>query len=360
MTTLVSAAGADTVEAGRRPSGLARLAWVTWRQHRAALAGLGAVSVVLAAVMLAAALRGQAQYAAQVRDHCQGSRQLARCRPLLGNFPWLATSNYPLAVTWASRVMPVLAGVFLGGPVLAREYERGTARFAWTQGTSRTRWALASLVLLAVPVTAIGAALGALATWSLPPFEALGQASRWQDQFGSTALNLAAWMLFAFVLGTATGATLRRVVPAMAAAGGGAVILVLVTAWKLQGLLLTAGAVATRTALLNGQYALPLTNGAEYFFGGSVARVPAGSWILDGWFADRNGHRLTGAALNSLYSFKAPRQPDWLASHHASVWISYQPGSHFWALQSLESGVLLVLALALAAVTMLVIRRSST
>ena len=163
------------------------------------------------------------------------------------------------------------------------------------------------------------------------------------------------------MLGTAFGAVLRRVVPAMAAAGGGAVILVLVTGWKLQGLLLTAGAVVTRTVLLNGQYyALPLTNGAEYFFGGSVARSPAGSWILDGWFTDRNGHRLTGAALNPLYSLKAPQQQAWLASHHATVWISYQPADHFWALQGLESVVLLMLALALAAIAVFLVRRSST
>ena len=351
---------AATVGHPLRTGGWGRLAWPAWRQQRAGLVGFAAMSGVLAAAMLWAALRGQAHYATLTRDHCLGSSQLARCGPLLGSFPWLVNSTYPTAVTWVARVLPVLAGTFLGAPALAREYERGTARFAWTQGTSRTRWALVTLALPAVPVAAIGAALGALATWSLRPFEALGQASRWQDNFDSTALTLAAWALFAFLLGTAAGAALRRVVPAMAVTGGAAVILVLVAARKLHGLLLAIGPVVTRTALLSGPYhALPLTNGAEYFFGGSVARVPAGGWVLDGWFAGRNGHRLTGAALDPLYRLKTPQQQAWMASHHASAWISYQPGGHFWVLQGLDTGVLLALALALAAATMFLVRRSS-
>jgi hypothetical protein len=341
--------------------GWGRLAWPAWRQHRAALAGFAVVSGVLAAVMLWAALAGHAYYTALIRDHCLGSRQLARCGPLLGDFPWLGNGNYDIAVTLLARAGPVLAGVFLGAPVLARECERGTARFTWTQGTSRTRWALANVMVLAVPVVAVSAALGALATWSLQPLRALGQASRWEGSFDSTPVTLAAWALFAFLLGVTSGAVLRRVMPAMAVAGGAITALVLVNAWKLHGLLLTTGAVVTRTRLLADQfYALPLTNGEQFFFGGSLARAPAGSWVLDGWFADRNGHRLTGAALNPLYSLKASQQQAWLARHQASVWITYQPGRHFWVLQGLESGVLLALALALAAATVVLIRRSST
>jgi hypothetical protein len=341
--------------------GWGRLAWPVWRQHRAGLIGFTVVSAMFAAAMLWAGLRGQAHYVALARYHCLGSRQLARCGPLLSSFPWLANSNYPIAVTWVARVLPVLAGVFLGAPALAREYERGTARFAWTQGTSRTRWVLASLALLAVPVVAVAAGLGALAEWSLQPFEALAEASRWEDLFETTPLTLAAWALFALLLGVTAGAVLRRVVPAMAVAGGAIATLVLVNAWKLHGLLLTTGAVVTRTRLLADQlYALPLINSEQFFFGGSLARAPAGSWVLDGWFAGRNGHRLTGAALNPLYLLKARQQQAWVGRHHVSVWISYQPGHHYWALQGLESSVLLILALTLAAATVVLIRRSST
>ena len=44
------------------------------------------------------------------------------------------------------QVVPALIGAFVGAPVLARELETGTFRYAWTQGFGRWRWALAKLV----------------------------------------------------------------------------------------------------------------------------------------------------------------------------------------------------------------------
>ena len=48
------------------------------------------------------------------------------------------------------QAVPALIGAFLGAPVLARELETGTFRYAWTQGFGRWRWTLAKLVSLAV------------------------------------------------------------------------------------------------------------------------------------------------------------------------------------------------------------------
>ena len=343
----------------RHPSRLRRLTWVTWRQQRAGLAGFAVVSVVFAAVMLAAGGLGHAQYTTLVRDHCPGPHPLHRCASLGNPFPWLGNTYYPAGVTLAAWIVPVLAGMFLGAPLLAREYERGTARFAWTQGTSRTRWALASLLTLAVPVVAAAAGLGALAEWSLQPFEALAAASRWKDPFEATPLTLAAWALFALLLGVVAGAALRRVVPAMAVAGGASAAVILVNAWNLHDLLLTVGAIVARTRLVPYQsYSPRSTNDLPFFFNSSAARVPAGGWVVDGWFRDRSGHRLSGIALGQVYRAKSPEA--WVASHDASAWIRYQPGGHYWALQGLESGALLVLSLVLAASTLFLVRRSST
>ena len=44
------------------------------------------------------------------------------------------------------QAVPALIGAFVGAPVLARELESGTSRFAWTQGFGRWRWTLAKLV----------------------------------------------------------------------------------------------------------------------------------------------------------------------------------------------------------------------
>ena len=349
-----------TATAGRPlgAGGWGRLAWPAWRPHRAALTALAVLSVVLAAVMLAAALLGQAHYATLVRDHCLSGDVQVRCGPPAAGFPRLDISYYPVAVALAAWILPVLAAVFLGAPLLAREYERGTARFTWTQGTSRTSWLLASLATLAVPVVAGAAVLGALAEWSLQPFEAMAVASRWKEFFDATPLTLAAWALFALLLGVAAGAVLRRVVPAMAVAGGAVAALVLVNAYQLHDVLLNTGAILTRVRLLAPQAYPPAVNADRFFFILPVAGVRSGSWIVDGWVRNRNGHRMTDPAIDRLWSSEKPQA--WLASQHATAWIRYQPGGHFWALQGLETGVLLALALALAAATVVLIRRSST
>jgi ABC-type transport system involved in multi-copper enzyme maturation permease subunit len=44
------------------------------------------------------------------------------------------------------QALPALIGAFVGAPVLARELETGTFRYAWTQGFGRWRWTLAKLV----------------------------------------------------------------------------------------------------------------------------------------------------------------------------------------------------------------------
>jgi hypothetical protein len=63
------------------------------------------------------------------------------------------------------QVVPALIGAFAGAPVLAREMETGTFRFAWTQGFGRWRWALAKLVSLAVLLAAAAGASGVLVSW---------------------------------------------------------------------------------------------------------------------------------------------------------------------------------------------------
>src|SRR5262249_56197970 len=68
------------------------------------------------------------------------------------------------------QVIPVLVGVFVGAPLLARELETGTFRFAWTQGCGRLRWAVAKLVLLAIAVTAAAGAFSLLFSWYYQPY----------------------------------------------------------------------------------------------------------------------------------------------------------------------------------------------
>ena len=81
------------------------LAWVTWRQQRATLLTLAGLAGALAAVMLAAGLRGHALYPAFVENHClqaagPGVTQMSSapiCRQLGSEFPGIGGPFYLLS-----------------------------------------------------------------------------------------------------------------------------------------------------------------------------------------------------------------------------------------------------------------------
>ena len=130
------------------------------------------------------------------------------------------SSYYHTAVDMALilMVIPVLVGVFVGAPLLARELETGTFRFAWTQGCGRLRWAAAKLALLAIAVTAAAGAFSLLFSWFYQPFFAERLDGALAPQlFNLRGVDFAAWTLLAFALGAIAGVLIPRTVPAMAA-----------------------------------------------------------------------------------------------------------------------------------------------
>src|SRR5258708_7040096 len=93
------------------------------------------------------------------------------CADLITRFN---SMNNFLAGGYVLQAVPALIGAFAGAPVLARELETGTFRYAWTQGIGRWRWTLAKLVLLAVAVAAAAAAISVLISWAHQPYFATG------------------------------------------------------------------------------------------------------------------------------------------------------------------------------------------
>src|SRR5262249_59666397 len=58
-------------------------------------------------------------------------------------------------------VVPGLAGMFIGAPLLARDIEQGTHRLLWTQGVPRRRWLATKLALVFGAVAVAAAPVGA-------------------------------------------------------------------------------------------------------------------------------------------------------------------------------------------------------
>lgn len=355
MTALTAAA--DRREA---PGLWARMTWITWRQHRAALTGFGLLFGGFAVLMLYAGVRVHDAYHVLVQHGCSVASSIGPCARAGALFLGQPFDLYPNAVALALHVGPVLIGMFLGAPLLAREHEAGTLRFAWTQSTGRSRWLLTQFALLATAAAAVTCGLAALADWSSQPFEALGYASSWQaGQFDTTMITAVGWVLAAFALGTLLGAVIKRTVTAMAATGTAAVALAAAAYWKLDYLLLS---VHPRTV---ADLAIVPANFGQRVIDTYAQQAypgPHGSWLVRGYFAGPTGRPLGQGAVRAvtrlLFGTKPPAATQWLAQHHDTFLVAYQPAARFWLFQAVAGGTLLLFAAGLVAATLLLLRRS--
>jgi ABC-type transport system involved in multi-copper enzyme maturation permease subunit len=329
-------------DADLRPVPWRRMAWVTWRQHRAALAGVAALLGALAVYLLVTGLRMHHAYAAVAACHPAGSLACSTAASTFEQTYWSTAE----AIAALLQAVPALIGAFAAAPVLARELETGTFRYAWTQGFGRERWTLAKLVPLAVTVAAAAGAFSVLFSWYFGPFFAQGQ----QTPLAPTVFDLrgvafAGWTLTAFAIGALASMLIRRVVPAIAAT---------LAAWA--GLALAAG------LFLRQHYLAPLVT--------HNPNVPGSAWIISHWYTGRNGKPLSQSAISQIlqayhpvpkqispHTFQTFLNPvGYLTQHGYTFWVSYQPASRFWPFQWIEGGCLLGLSLFLIAATIWLVR----
>jgi hypothetical protein len=334
------------------------MAGVTWRQHRIALAGVAALLSVLAVWLWIAGTRVHHAWTAAIACHPAGS---AACQDLgtAFNRTWDLMSIPAVLLL----VVPALIGAFAGAPVLARELETGTFRFAWTQGFDRWRWALAKLAALAVVLAGAGAAFGALLSWCYQPFSAAGNQAL--GLYGNTPLAVVfglrevtfpAWTLAAFATGALAGMLIRRVVPAIVAA-----------------LAVYTGLAIAAAGFLRDHYLTALVT--------SNPNVPGTAWIISQWWTKDGRFAFPGnppiTLVNRFCNF--PQSPgakgggpgggpsssvnpfaQCLAPHGYTMWTSYQPASRFWPFQWIEGGWLLALAALLIAAAIWMVHRRAT
>jgi len=356
VTALTTPSRPDSEDdADPRPLPWRRMAGVTWRQHRIALAG---VAVLLGALAVWLWIQGTSvHHAWDAATACHPAFSPA-CQDAATAFnsTWDLMSIPAILL----QVVPALIGAFAGAPVLARELETGTFRFAWTQGFDRWRWALAKLAALAGVLAAAGVAFGALVSWCYQPFSAAGN----QDPavYGNTPfavvfslreVTFPAWTLAAFATGALAGMLIRRVVPAIVAS-----------------LAVYAGLAIAAAGLLREHYLTPLVTSSPNVPG--TAWLLGQSWTKDGRFAFAGNP--PASLLNQFCSFtqspggkgggpgggpSSSVNPfaQCLAPHGYTMWTSYQPASRFWPFQWIEGGWLLALSALLIAATIWLVRR---
>jgi hypothetical protein len=330
-------------DASLRPVPWRRMAWVTWRQHRAALAGVAALLGAFAVYLWIAGLQLHHAYAAAAACHPASS---PACQNLISadfNGTYGPTA---VAVAVLLQAVPVLIGAFVGAPVLARELETGTFRYAWTQGFGRWRWTLAKLVPLAVVMAAAAGVFSVLFSWYFSPLFAAGYQTPFAPMvFDLRGVAFAAWTLAAFAIGALAGMLIRRVVPAIAA-----------TLAVYAGLALAAG------MFLRQHYMTPLVT--------RNLNGPGSAWVVSQWYTKGGKFAFAGRRPpdSLLQQFCPPvavgpgkvgpgTLAQCLSQHGYTQWMSYQPDSRFWPFQWIEGGWLLALSALLIAATVWLVRR---
>ena len=190
------------------------MAWVTWRQHRPTLISVPAVLGAVAVFLWIAGLKIHHDYAVLTACHPASSDACGSLNSAFNSTDWTMANTILIFMNLA----PAVIGAFAGAPVLARELETGTYRYAWTQGFGRARWTIAKLVLLAVALTAAAGAFSQVFTWFFRPFLAQEDMTVLTGTvFDTRGIVFAAWTLVAFAIGALAGMLIRRIVPAMAA-----------------------------------------------------------------------------------------------------------------------------------------------
>ena len=187
--------------------------WVTWRQHRALLISVLTVFAVAVTALQSAGQRIHHDYALLTGCHPAASAACQQLSSYFNSTDWHEGNGIHAAVLAA----PLLLALFAGPPVVARELENGTFRYAWTQGIGRLRWTAAKLALLGSALTIGALVISLLFTWFFAPFLAGKNLTALDPAvFDTRAPAYAAWTLTAFCLGAFLGTLLRRVIAAMA------------------------------------------------------------------------------------------------------------------------------------------------
>ena len=340
--------------------------WVAWRQFRTqALVTFGLLAA-FAVLVLVTGLHLRDVYGSLGGAHCAARSDctaLSRPRQTV-----LADVLGP-----ALLAIPALLGMFWGAPLVAREFESGTYRLAWTQSVTRRRWLSVRVALVGVAALIVAGLASWLVSWWFAPLDAVNM-----NRFDAERLHRTRDRRDRLRRLRVRARRRGRRADAPHAAGDGR-----------DPARLHRGANRVHALGPPAPPRTPRTSWCPVTYGQGVgfSRAPSGvsvapnvtpipnAWILSTTLVDRARHALSAAQLHDLLVRacptiaaglpqragsppKGPRGPasgPFLAceqrlSHHLQQLVTYQPPSHYWPLQALETAIFLAAAVALIAV----------
>lgn len=316
---------------------------------------------LLAAVAIASIITGVqlAHVYSSTVAHCQSGCDLAIQQ-------YLSRDNFmDQTLDILSRAVPALVGIFWGAPLLAREYETGTFRVAWTQTISKRRWLLTRIGLGAIATLVLAGLFSLTITWWYHSRDKVG--SNAYDVFDRRDVAPVAYALFAFAAGVMFGALIRRTIPAMVATLALFVVTrIAVSIWVRPHLLAAKHAVVSLARGGTANLGIELSNGGTpHLIAGGGG--PAGSWTQSSYFVAASGQRVTGSQMTAFLQQHCasllttappvngttqapPNDPGSLCLNQASrtfkLAINYQPADRYWTFQWSEATIFIALTLA--------------
>jgi hypothetical protein len=304
--------------------------WVAWRQHRGQLVIAALVTAAFGIVVLISGLPLH-DAAARLAPAClSGGDASVTCHDLRETIQTQFGPTSALIVL-AGAVLPALIGVFLGAPLVAREYELGTHRLAWTQSIGRQRWLVVKIALLFAGLGILALAVDLLIGWWRGPLDAL-DGTPWAAFDGEGIAPLAAAFL-GFALAVASGAVLRRTVAALVVGFAG----LTVVKWLLISF--------ARPYL----FATPLTASWPPGLRPPVATVPG--WYFDLYPVSATGQHLSSAELVAIVQGTGADDPTKGMQLAGVTWTQvFQPADRYWSFQAIESFLLVAAAVVLLGV----------
>lgn len=323
------------------------MTWVIWRQYRATATIAGAFLAAFAVLLLITGLQDAARWhAALVACAKDGT-----CGRLVRTVS-LSSSMLNTLTMLTLLVVPVVFGMFWGGPAVARERETGTAQFAWTQSVTRRRWLAVKTGWLLLASAVFGGAVAGIMTWWYGPLNAVNQHQFFPGYFDTQGIVPIGYAVFAMALGIAAGALIGRSLPAIAVTGGVFVtIRIVITYW------VRAHYLPMVTTIYSVTQNLP-SKGAVWSFAQGVV-LPDGQFsgslnVGPGYII---GFGTIPASCPQSQSTQISSTLACMAHLGYRSFATYQPGYRFWPFQFIETGIFLALAAALIGVTFWVVKR---
>lgn len=185
--------------------------WLLWRLHRKQFA-FGAIALaIFAAVVIPTGI-----HITHVYHHALTTCAQTQTCDTLGNILFQGDGALFDGMALLPVAIPFLLGLFWGVPLVAKEYEEGTNKLAWTQGVSRKRWLTVNIVWMLAAALVFGAITSALSTWWAQTPNTLHLSRFTPVVFDGENLMPIAYSIFAVAVGAFFGAWFKKVMLALA------------------------------------------------------------------------------------------------------------------------------------------------